>query len=84
MYHACSDHETEDGSAGAGLAGVPTPPSMDGRSIAHVLITQHEQAPAPTRALLEAQDTPSAWRTEQLIECHLHVGSTPIATLCMD
>lgn len=55
-----------------GLAGVATPASMDGRSLAHLLVTNVDAAPAPTRAHLEtnavrkAADAP--WRSELLVE----------------
>ena len=56
-----------------GLAGIPTPPSMDGRSYAHLLLSSSAggidpAAPAPARALLAAQPTATEWRTEQLIQ----------------
>ena len=56
-----------------GLAGIPTPPSMDGRSYAHLLLASSAggvdpAAPAPARTLLAAQPTAAEWRTEQLIE----------------
>ena len=56
-----------------GLAGVATPPSMDGRSYAHLLLRGSDggidpAAPAPARALLAEQGTAAEWRTEQLIE----------------
>lgn len=56
-----------------GLAGVETPASMDGESLAHLLVTDTASAPQPTRSLLERQSArgpvgPSTWRTMQLIE----------------
>ena len=50
-----------------GLAGVKTPPSMDGRSIVPLLLTE-PGAPPPALALLRAGGPPAAWRTEQLVE----------------
>ena len=40
---------------------------QDGKSIAHVLLSERSQAPAPAIELLEAAK-PEPWRTEQLIE----------------
>merc|ERR1712039_632115 len=52
-----------------GLAGVEAPPTMDGQSLAKLLVTDLEAAPAPTRRLLEQQElSASDWRTMQLIE----------------
>ena len=56
-----------------GLVGVPTPPSMDGRSFAHLLLNDLDEAPRPARDLiLQVNDAtnaaPAPWRTEQLIE----------------
>jgi len=53
-----------------GLAGVETPSTMDGQSLAHLLVTDLPTAPAPTRALLKQQTPvgPDQWRTMQLIE----------------
>ena len=51
-----------------GLAGIPTPASMDGRSFAHLLLTNLEEAPPPARSLLASAASPAAWRTDQLIE----------------
>ena len=51
-----------------GLAGVVAPPTMDGKSIAHLLLTELDEAPAPARELLVKQGTLAPWRTEQLIE----------------
>ena len=55
-----------------GLAGVPTPASMDGKSIAHLLLTELDKAPAPAVELLAAtqaeREAAGGWRTEQLIE----------------
>lgn len=53
-----------------GLAGVATPPTMDGRSLASFLITDRAAAPAGTRALLDSESrlNGEAWRTMQLIE----------------
>lgn len=54
-----------------GLAGVETPSTMDGQSLARLLVTDATSAPAPTRALLQRQETPVGpigWRTMQLIE----------------
>lgn len=57
-----------------GLLGVSTPPSMDGRSFAHLLLKNLDEAPRPTRDLVlqrrhAGEETALAnWRTEQLIE----------------
>jgi len=52
-----------------GLAGVETPPTMDGQSLAKLLVTDLEAAPAPTQQLLVQEDVQAAeWRTMQLIE----------------
>jgi hypothetical protein len=41
---------------------------MDGKSIAHLLFTDLDAAPAPARELLVQQGAAAPWRTEQLIE----------------
>ena len=45
---------------------------MDGRSIAHLLLTDRATAPAPAMALIDSQNTnstaPQPWRTAQLVE----------------
>lgn len=53
-----------------GLLGVPTPPSMDGRSFAHLLLKDLDKAPQPARDLVLRRGETAAgqWRTEQLIE----------------
>ncbi len=57
-----------------GLAGVPTPPTMDGRSIAHLLMTTDNRTaiPAPVTELLDSQAGRASasipWRTAQLVE----------------
>lgn len=56
-----------------GLAGVPTPSTMDGRSIAHLLMADNPTAmPAPVAELLNSQagrtSAEAPWRTAQLIE----------------
>ena len=51
-----------------GLAGVPTPPTMDGRSIAHLLMTDNATIPAPVAEHLQAAGEAAPWRTSQLIE----------------
>lgn len=55
-----------------GLAGIDTPDSMDGRSMAHLLVSNLDAAPAPTRAHLESKTVVEAaapaWRTELLVE----------------
>ena len=51
-----------------GLAGIATPSTMDGRSIAHWMLTERELAPPTALQLLSSQAAPEAWRTEQLIE----------------
>lgn len=53
-----------------GFLGVPTPPSMDGRSFAHLLLKDLDTTPQPARDLvLQRQGTAlGQWRTEQLIE----------------
>ena len=48
-----------------GLAGIPTPASMDGRSFAHLLLTNLEEAPPPARSLLASAASPAAWRTDR-------------------
>ena len=56
-----------------GLAGVPTPSTMDGRSIAHLLMTDNRTTvPAPITELLGSPagqaSASTPWRTAQLIE----------------
>ena len=52
-----------------GLAGVSTPATMDGRSIAHLLVTDAATAPAPVSAFLNTTTGGAQpWRTSQLIE----------------
>eukprot|EP00658_Telonema_sp_P-2_P005555 TRINITY_DN12080_c0_g1_i2.p1 TRINITY_DN12080_c0_g1~~TRINITY_DN12080_c0_g1_i2.p1 ORF type:complete len:289 (-),score=35.60 TRINITY_DN12080_c0_g1_i2:393-1259(-) len=52
-----------------GLAGIETPDSMDGRSIAHVLLSDRESAPAQAVAVLDRDGRgPGEWRRTQLIE----------------
>jgi len=51
-----------------GLAGIATPATMDGRSIAHWMLTERELAPPTALQLLSSQAAPAPWRTEQLIE----------------
>ena len=53
-----------------GLAGVATPPTMDGRSIAHLLMTSENATAenAPASQLLATQAEAAPWRTSQLIE----------------
>lgn len=53
-----------------GLAGVDTPNSMDGQSLAHLLVSDFKAAPDPTLAFLarsQRQGQPE-WRTSLLIE----------------
>jgi hypothetical protein len=51
-------------------AGVKTPASMDGKSLAHLLVTDLDAAPAVTAKHLLATQAPgpAAWRTELLVE----------------
>ena len=58
-----------------GLAGVPTPGTMDGRSIAHLLLSgggEQSEVPAPAAELMASAAGKKAnaapWRTEQLVE----------------
>lgn len=52
-----------------GLVGVPTPASMDGRSFAHLLLTNLDDAPHPAKDLvLQGGEATKQWRTDQLIE----------------
>lgn len=51
-----------------GLAGVSAPDTMDGRSIAPLLLSDRHEAPQPALELLEKESTDSSWRTELLIE----------------
>jgi len=53
-----------------GLAGVATPSTMDGQSLARLLVTDLAAAPEPTRRLLSSTGPvgPTEWRTMQLIE----------------
>jgi N-acetylglucosamine-6-sulfatase len=57
-----------------GLAGVPTPSTMDGRSIAHLLMTADNRTaiPAPVTELLNSEAGQASanipWRTAQLVE----------------
>lgn len=53
-----------------GLAGLATPESMDGKSLAHLLVTNRAAAPAATAAHLDALEAGDAapWRSELLVE----------------
>ena len=63
-----------------GLAGVPTPSFMDGRSMAHLLLTNIETAPAPALQLLRELGQQPPWRTDQLIE---YYGTASIVNLSL-
>jgi N-acetylglucosamine-6-sulfatase len=53
-----------------GFAGVATPDSMDGKSLAQLLVTDVDAAPAPTRELLaaESKKQQDSWRNDLLVE----------------
>ena len=68
------------------MAGLPTPPTMDGRSILTQLIPESADAllPAPTRVQLQrdrAELAKRPWRTEQFHQYGLHRMSLLILPL---